>query len=157
MIYYTQVKEGNEDQQKGLLEKATKGHIDVVRLLLKYGAQPDMRDRDGITASKSFFTSVFDVNFAVAAQIIRTYFRLFFVFLLYHYFFHLVMYACFHGHAGAVKAFLNEGADADFKNMAGRTALQLAQKAGFKEAANAILDGPNIMVLYILVKYHLRR
>ena len=45
------MKEGNEDHQKGLLEKATKGHIDVVRLLLKYGAQPDMRDKDGITAS----------------------------------------------------------------------------------------------------------
>ena len=56
------------------------------------------------------------------------------------------MYACFHGHSGAVKAFLNEGADADFRNMAGRTALQLAQKAGFEDAAKAILDGPNIMV-----------
>ena len=45
------MKEGNEDHQKGLLEKATKGHIEVVRLLLKYGAQPDARDKDGITAS----------------------------------------------------------------------------------------------------------
>lgn len=57
-----------------------------------------------------------------------------------------VMYACFHGHAGLVTAFLNEGADADFKNMAGRTALQLAQKAGFEDASKAILDGPTIMV-----------
>ena len=56
------------------------------------------------------------------------------------------MYACFHGHAGLVTAFLNEGADADFKNMAGRTALQLAQKAGFEDAAKAILEGPTIMV-----------
>ena len=56
------------------------------------------------------------------------------------------MYACFHGHAGAVKAFLNEGADADFRNKAGRSALQLAQKAGFEDAAKALLDGPNIMV-----------
>lgn len=56
------------------------------------------------------------------------------------------MYACFHGHAGLVTAFLNEGADADFKNMAGRTALQLAQKAGFEDASKAILDGPTIMV-----------
>ena len=47
------VKDGNEDHQRGLLEKATKGHIDVVRLLLKYGAQPDMKDKDGITASTS--------------------------------------------------------------------------------------------------------
>ena len=56
------------------------------------------------------------------------------------------MYACFHGHASVVKAFLNEGADADLRNMAGRTALQLAQKAGFDDAARALLDGPNIMV-----------
>ena len=56
------------------------------------------------------------------------------------------MYACFHGHAGVVKAFLNEGADADLRNMAGRTALQLAQKAGFDDAARALLEGPNIMV-----------
>ena len=46
------MKEGNEDHQKGLLEQATKGHIEVVRLLLKYGAQADMRDKDGITASE---------------------------------------------------------------------------------------------------------
>jgi ankyrin repeat protein len=59
----------------------------------------------------------------------------------------LVMYACFHGHAGAVTAFLNEGADADFRNMAGRTALQLAQKAGFTDASRAILDGPTILVI----------
>ena len=39
-----------KDHKKGLLEKATKGHIEVVSLLLKYGAHPDMRDRDGITA-----------------------------------------------------------------------------------------------------------
>jgi ankyrin repeat protein len=77
----SEVKKGNGDHQKGLFEKAEKGHIDVIRLLLKYGAQPDMRDRDGITA---------------------------------------IMYACFHGHSGAVKAFLNEGANADFRNMAGR-------------------------------------
>lgn len=72
----SEVKKGNGDHQKGLFEKAEKGHIDVIRLLLKYGAQPDMRDRDGITA---------------------------------------IMYACFHGHSGAVKAFLNEGANADFR------------------------------------------
>jgi hypothetical protein len=36
--------------RKGLLEKATKGHIKVVQLLLKYRARPDMRDKDGITA-----------------------------------------------------------------------------------------------------------
>ena len=39
-----------KDHKQGLLEKATKGHIEVIRLLLKYGAQPDVRDRDGITA-----------------------------------------------------------------------------------------------------------
>eukprot|EP00597_Dinobryon_sp_UTEXLB2267_P007464 CAMPEP_0170085374 /NCGR_PEP_ID=MMETSP0019_2-20121128/20273_1 /TAXON_ID=98059 /ORGANISM="Dinobryon sp., Strain UTEXLB2267" /LENGTH=314 /DNA_ID=CAMNT_0010301803 /DNA_START=456 /DNA_END=1400 /DNA_ORIENTATION=+ len=38
------------DHKKGLLEKATKGHIKVVQLLLKYFARPDMRDKDGITA-----------------------------------------------------------------------------------------------------------
>jgi len=40
----------DDGHKKGLLEKATKGHIDVVSLLLKYGASPDMRDKDGITA-----------------------------------------------------------------------------------------------------------
>ena len=60
------------------------------------------------------------------------------------------MYACFHGHSGVVKAFLNEGADADLRNMAGRTALQLAQKAGFDDAARALLEGPNIMVKPLL-------
>lgn len=54
--FILQVKEGNEDHQKGLLEKATKGHIDVVRLLLKYGALSDMRDKDGITSSTSQFS-----------------------------------------------------------------------------------------------------
>lgn len=64
------------------------------------------------------------------------------------------MYACFHGHAGAVTTFLNEGADADFKNMAGRTALQLAQKAGFDDAAKAILKGPTILVSeYSVLKF----
>lgn len=38
------------DHKKGLLEKATKGHIKVVQLLLKYNSRPDMRDKDGITA-----------------------------------------------------------------------------------------------------------
>ena len=51
------------------------------------------------------------------------------------------MYACFHGHAGAVKALLNAGADADFKNRAGLTAMQLAKKEGFVDAANAIAEG----------------
>lgn len=66
------------------------------------------------------------------------------------------MYACFHGHAGAVTAFLNEGADADFRNMAGRTALQLAQKAGFTDASRAILDGPTILVNPLALKSHIK-
>jgi ankyrin repeat protein len=40
----------DKGHKNGLLEKAEKGHVDVVTLLLNYGAQPDMRDRDGITA-----------------------------------------------------------------------------------------------------------
>ena len=36
-----------KDHKQGLLEKATKGQKEVVSLLLKYGASPDMRDRDG--------------------------------------------------------------------------------------------------------------
>lgn len=39
-----------ENHKKGLMEKATKGHAEVIKLLLKYGADPDMRDNDGITA-----------------------------------------------------------------------------------------------------------
>ena len=31
----------------------------MVRLLLRYGAQPDMRDKDGITASTLFFLQLF--------------------------------------------------------------------------------------------------
>jgi ankyrin repeat protein len=56
------------------------------------------------------------------------------------------MYASFHGHARAVKVLLNAGADADFCNSAGLTAVQLARKEGFEDAANAILEGPNILV-----------
>lgn len=41
---------GNDDHKKGLLEKALKGHIQVVQLLLRYGAQVDLRDKDLITA-----------------------------------------------------------------------------------------------------------
>lgn len=33
-----------------MLEKAEKGQMKVVQLLLRYGAKPDMRDKDGITA-----------------------------------------------------------------------------------------------------------
>ena len=36
-----------KNHKQGLLEKATKGQKEVVSLLLKYGASPDMRDRDG--------------------------------------------------------------------------------------------------------------
>ena len=35
--------------QRGLMEKGMKGNMDVVQLLLKYGAKIDMRDKDGIT------------------------------------------------------------------------------------------------------------
>ena len=64
------------------------------------------------------------------------------------------MYACFHGHAGAVKVLLNAGADADYRNRAGQTALQLARKEGHEAATKAILDGPDIMVtIHIIVTY----
>ncbi len=43
----------NDEHKKGLLEKATKGHIDVVLKLLHYGAQPDMQDKDGITGKRN--------------------------------------------------------------------------------------------------------
>lgn len=36
--------------QKGLMEKPTKGHFEVVKKLLQYGSKPDLRDKDGITA-----------------------------------------------------------------------------------------------------------
>jgi ankyrin repeat protein len=39
-----------ESHKKGLLETATKGHVEVVQFLLKYGAQADLKDKDGITA-----------------------------------------------------------------------------------------------------------
>jgi uncharacterized protein len=40
----------NEGYKKGLMEKANKGHFEVVKKLLRYGAKPDLRDKDGITA-----------------------------------------------------------------------------------------------------------
>lgn len=40
----------NRVRQGLQLERATKGHVKVVQQLLKYGAYPDMRDKDGITA-----------------------------------------------------------------------------------------------------------
>lgn len=42
--------ENEENQNKGLFEKAFKGHDDVVRALLKFGASVDIADKDGITA-----------------------------------------------------------------------------------------------------------
>jgi ankyrin repeat protein len=44
--------EGDNDgsHNKGLFEKALKGHNDVVKTLLLYGATIDTRDKDGITA-----------------------------------------------------------------------------------------------------------
>mmetsp|Transcript_725 Transcript_725/g.1253 ORF Transcript_725/g.1253 Transcript_725/m.1253 type:complete len:449 (+) Transcript_725:335-1681(+) len=42
---------GEEGHKKGIFERATKGHVRVVQLLLQYGANPDMRDKDGITAT----------------------------------------------------------------------------------------------------------
>lgn len=101
--------EASEDggYKKGLMEKPTMGHYEVVQTLLEYGAMIDTRDKDGITA---------------------------------------IMYACFNGHTSAVKTLLNHGADASFKNKAGKTALQLALTSGFPEAAQAIIDGPTIMV-----------
>eukprot|EP00981_Chlorochromonas_danica_P003897 scaffold742_cov186-Ochromonas_danica.AAC.2 len=44
--------EASEDgaHRKGLLEKATKGHVKVVSLLLRYEAEFDRKDKDGITA-----------------------------------------------------------------------------------------------------------
>lgn len=41
---------GNDDHKKGLLEKAHKGHVQIVQLLLRYGANVDMRDKDNINA-----------------------------------------------------------------------------------------------------------
>lgn len=40
----------NDGYKKGLMEKANKGHFEVVKKLLLYGAKPDLRDKDGITA-----------------------------------------------------------------------------------------------------------
>jgi ankyrin repeat protein len=40
----------DDTHRKGLLEKATKGHVKVVTLLLRYGAEYDRQDKDGITA-----------------------------------------------------------------------------------------------------------
>ena len=41
---------GDDSHRKGLLESPTKGHVEVIKLLLRYGADVDMRDKDGITA-----------------------------------------------------------------------------------------------------------
>jgi ankyrin repeat protein len=40
----------DEKHKKGLMEKATKGQVEVVEALLRYGAKIDLRDKDGITA-----------------------------------------------------------------------------------------------------------
>lgn len=42
--------ENEETHSKGLFEKAFKGHNEVVRALLMYGASVDKADKDGITA-----------------------------------------------------------------------------------------------------------
>lgn len=55
----------------------------VVQLLLKYAAEPDMKDKDGITA---------------------------------------VMFACYHGHVGAVKVLINAGSCADYMSREGGAA-----------------------------------
>ena len=39
----------DKSHMRGLLEKPSKGSMDVVQLLLRYGALVDMRDKDGIT------------------------------------------------------------------------------------------------------------
>lgn len=41
---------GDEVHRKAFFEKAMKGHVQVVNLLLKYGAEVDRRDNDLITA-----------------------------------------------------------------------------------------------------------
>ena len=47
-----------KDHTKGLMEAATKGHEAVVTILLQFGALPDKRDKDGITASKLLSCSI---------------------------------------------------------------------------------------------------
>eukprot|EP01041_Mallomonas_annulata_P009533 gene9533-19826_t len=43
-------RDDSDGHKKGMFEKATKGQIGVVKLLLVYGARVDMQDNDGITA-----------------------------------------------------------------------------------------------------------
>lgn len=40
----------SDGHKKGLLEKANKGHTGTIKLLLQYGASPDLQDNDGITS-----------------------------------------------------------------------------------------------------------
>ena len=63
-----------------------------------------------------------------------------------------VMYACYHGHSGAVEVLLNWGADVSRRNKAGQNSYQLAVNTGFDETARMILHGPTILVtIYISV------
>lgn len=39
----------SDGHKKGLLEKANKGHTGTIKLLLQYGAKPDLQDNDGIS------------------------------------------------------------------------------------------------------------
>ena len=65
-----------------------------------------------------------------------------------------IMFASYHGHSGAVKVLLSAGANADFMNKAGKTALQLARNAGHTDAAEAIIEGPNFMVPILFIFRH---
>jgi ankyrin repeat protein len=58
------------------------------------------------------------------------------------------MYACFHGHADAVRTLINAGADTSLRNSAGRTALYLAQSNNHVDVVNVLIKGPNIMVIH---------
>ena len=66
-----------------------------------------------------------------------------------------VMYACYHGHSGAVEVLLNWGADVSRRNKAGQNSYQLAVNAGFDETARMILHGPTILVSIILYVYYI--
>ena len=80
-----------------------------------------------------------------------------------------VMFACYHGHVGAVKVLINAGSCADYMSregeaaacihpfeylshratciiIVGKTAIQLARNSGHNDSVQAILDGPTFLL-----------
>jgi ankyrin repeat protein len=142
--------------KSGLMWASSQGRVDTVATLLEHGADVNALDSDRMSAlmwaagsearDKSHMRGMLEKPSKGSMDVVQ-------LLLRYGALVDMrdkdgitpLMYACYHGHAGAVSVLVNAGADADFHNKAGRTALQLALNSGFPEAAAAIRAGPTIM------------